>query len=103
METARANFPDFLPALAIDAFAGLRSAEIERLEWQGIVLAAATAVEPDEAKGIEGRKPVECKANALRHSYASYRYAMIADAGRTVSAVKPNRYKTDDLEWIFFG
>jgi len=31
--------PDFLPCLAIGAFAGLRSAEIERLEWTDIDLA----------------------------------------------------------------
>jgi hypothetical protein len=30
--------PEFLPALAIGAFAGLRSAEIERLEWSDIDL-----------------------------------------------------------------
>jgi integrase len=32
--------PEFLPCLAISAFAGLRSAEIERLEWADIDLAA---------------------------------------------------------------
>ncbi|MCX6923423.1 MAG: tyrosine-type recombinase/integrase [Verrucomicrobia bacterium] len=32
--------PDFLPSLAIGAFAGLRSAEIERLTWQDIDLVA---------------------------------------------------------------
>lgn len=30
--------PDFLPALAVQAFAGLRSAEIERLDWRDIRL-----------------------------------------------------------------
>jgi integrase len=30
--------PDFLPCIAIGAFAGLRSAEIERLEWSDIDL-----------------------------------------------------------------
>ncbi len=129
--------PEYLPSLAIGAFAGLRSAEIERLEWKDIDLAArhivvgasraktasrrivplqdnlaawlgpyaerqgkvwpgghdafydaqqaiaqATAVEADEAKGIKTQKPVEWKANALRHSYASYRFALTNDAGR---------------------
>jgi len=32
--------PDFLPCVAIGAFAGLRSAEIERLEWSDIDLAS---------------------------------------------------------------
>ena len=40
LEAARAKFPDFLPCIAIGAFAGLRSAEIERLTWQDIDLTA---------------------------------------------------------------
>jgi len=129
--------PEFRPCLAIGAFAGLRSAEIERLEWDDIDLAgghivvgaskaktasrrvvpiadnltawlvpytgregrvwtgshedyyqaqqetaAATAVEPDPANGVRGQRPVAWKANALRHSYASYRFAQTGDAGR---------------------
>ncbi|MBI4662143.1 MAG: tyrosine-type recombinase/integrase [Verrucomicrobia bacterium] len=129
--------PDFLPCLALGAFAGLRSAEIERLEWSDIDLAgrhitvgadkaktasrrvvpicnnlaawltayaekqgnvwpgghdefyeaqqetaAATEVKADPENGIKGEKPVKWKANALRHSYASYRFAQTGDAGR---------------------
>lgn len=129
--------PEFLPSLAIGAFAGLRSAEIERLTWDEIHLAerfivvgaskaktagrrivpitdnlaewlapyagregnvwtgghdefyeaqqdtaAATAVEADAEKGIKAQPPVKWKANALRHSYASYRFALTNDAGR---------------------
>jgi integrase len=137
LEAARANYPDFVPCLAIGAFAGLRSAEIERLTWQDVDLnarhivvaaskaktasrrivpiadnlaawladhanregkiwrdtsvlfykrqesvAAATEVEAKEEEGIKAQKPVEWKSNALRHSYASYRFAQIGDAGR---------------------
>ena len=138
LEAAGVKYPDYLPALAIGAFAGLRSAEIERLGWQDIDFASrhivvtasnaktasrrivplcdnlaawlapysgreqgkvwpgesilfykrqqqvalATAVEADEAKGIKAQKPVEWKGNALRHSYASYRFALTGDAGR---------------------
>jgi integrase len=129
--------PEYRPCLAIGAFAGLRSAEIGRLEWNDIDLAArhivvgasrsktatrrivpihenlcawlapyagregkiwksgyfpfyraqeaaaaATAVDAGEEKGIKGQKPVAWKANALRHSYASYRFALTGDAGR---------------------
>jgi site-specific recombinase XerD len=129
--------PDFVPSLAIGAFAGLRSAEIERLEWSDIHLAekfivvgaakaktaarrivpihdnlaewlapyaqrqgnvwmgtheefyesqqetaGATKIEPDTEKGIKEQKPVKWKANGLRHSYASYRFALTNDAGR---------------------
>lgn len=138
LEACRANYPDYLPSLAIGAFAGLRSAEIERLTWQEIdfgarhivvaaskaktasrrivplhdnlaawlapysgrqqgkvwpggsvmfyrrqiQVAVATAVAADEASGVKAHKPVEWKQNALRHSYASYRFALTGDAGR---------------------
>lgn len=129
--------PDFLPCLALGAFAGLRSAEIERLEWSDIHLAdrfivvgaskaktagrrivplsdnlaewlapyagrqgnvwtggheefyekqqdtaAATAIKADAEQNISAQKPVKWKANGLRHSYASYRFAITNDAGR---------------------
>ena len=129
--------PEYLPCIAVGAFAGLRSAEIERLEWQDIDLAgrlitvaasksktasrrivpihdnlaqwlapyagregklwphssigfykaqeataAATAIAADDGKGIKAQKAVTWKANALRHSYASYRFALTGDAGR---------------------
>lgn len=138
LAAAQTTVPAFLPCLAIGAFAGLRSAELERLEWSDIDLTArhivvaasksktasrrivpvadnlaewlrpyvgkkqgkvwpgesfqfykrqpevalATAVEADEAKGVKAQKPVEWKGNALRHSYASYRFAQTGDAGR---------------------
>ncbi len=129
--------PEFLPCLAIGAFAGLRSAEIERLDWSEIHLAerfivvgankaktagrrivpihdnlaqwlapyaegsgnvwkgganefykkqkstaSATRIESDANQGVKALDPVKWKANALRHSYASYRFAQIGDAGR---------------------
>ena len=44
--------------------------------------AAATAVKADTETGIKSEQPVKWKANALRHSYASYRFAQTGDAGR---------------------
>ena len=128
---------DFLPCLAIGLFAGLRSAEIERLEWKDIDLeqrhiivgadkaktasrrivpiaanlaewlkpyaertgsvwphvrdwfhkcqlatAAATKIEAQPEKKIAEVKPVKWKANGCRHSFASYSFALCADAGR---------------------
>jgi integrase len=129
--------PDFLPCLALGAFAGLRSAEIERLAWEDIRLAerhivigaskaktasrrvvpisdtlaawlapyaaqtgavwqgtheafyiaqqataAATAVPADAQSGTPAKPAVKWKQNALRHSYASYRFAQTTNAGR---------------------
>jgi integrase len=129
--------PDFLPCVVLGAFAGLRSAEIERLEWQDIHLAekfivigkdkaktasrrivpiadnlaawlapyaektgkvwagtsigfykaeketsADTEIKPNNDKGLKPQKPVKWKANGLRHSAASYMFALSNDAGR---------------------
>lgn len=115
--------PDFLPVLVIGAFAGLRSAEIERLEWSDIHLAEKfIIVGADRSKtasrrvvpvadnlaawlaAYAGRKGkvwtgghdefydaqqetakaagLKWKANALRHSAASYMFALSNDAGR---------------------
>lgn len=119
----RAASPAFLPSLAIGAFAGLRSAEIERLQWSDLDLAAGhIVVGADKAKTASRRVvPISknlavllatyashtgpvwtgthedfyeaqqttaaaagltWKANALRHSFASYRFAQTGDAGR---------------------
>lgn len=115
--------PDFKPVLALQAFAGLRSAEVERLEWSDIHLAerhvvigasraktASRRIAPlsDNAAawladyaGQTGKvwrgshedfyqaqadtaktAGVKWKANALRHSAASYMFALSNDAGR---------------------
>ena len=113
--------PQFLPTLAIGSFAGLRSAELERLEWSDIdlkqrfiVLASVKTktrsrrVVPmtdnlfDWLQPFAGSKGkvwrsgwlykeqqdcaraagVKWKANALRHSFCSYRLAMIQDAAK---------------------
>lgn len=114
---------EFLPCLAIGAFAGLRSAEIERLEWSDIQFSSGSIVvgaskaktasrrvvplSPNLAAWLApyiGRQghiwqgthegyykaqlataelaSVKWKDNALRHSYASYRFALTNDAGR---------------------
>jgi integrase len=115
--------PDFLPLLAIGGLAGLRSAELERLEWGDIDLARrCIVVGASKAKTASRRVVPVCDAlaawlapyagqqgklwpytegahhsrqretakdaklkwrdNALRHSYASYRFAELGDAGR---------------------
>jgi integrase len=166
LEATRTTLPEFLPCIAVGAFAGLRSAEIERLEFEDIDLKArhivvgatkaktasrrivpihenlfawlqsyaektgklwtgssdmfyrtqeavakATATPADEQSGKKGQAPVEWKQNGLRHSYASYRFAQLGDAGRVAgelgnSAVVVHRHyrelvkPADALAWF---
>ncbi len=120
---AAAAATEFLPCIAIGAFSGLRSAEIERLAWEDIRLAERhIIIGKDQAKTASRRVVPVCEAlaawlagyasrtgliwkgghesfyhaqqaaasaagmkwkqNALRHSYASYRFALVTDAGR---------------------
>ncbi|NBV23383.1 MAG: hypothetical protein EBS05_15870 [Proteobacteria bacterium] len=115
--------PDCLPCLALGAFAGLRSAEIERLAWADIHLAERLIIIGKKIAKTPSRRVVpisdnlaawltpytqrtgtvwqgthegfyeaqqataaaagmKWKQNALRHSYASYRFALTNDAGR---------------------
>jgi integrase len=144
--------PDFLPSLAIGAFAGLRSAEVERIEWPDVDLVArhivvgasraktasrrivpmqdnlAAWLAPyakrtgkvwpglhdefyDQQQATAKAAGVEWKANALRHSYASYRFAQTGDAGRVAGelgnspAVVHRHYKelvrsSDAVKWF---
>ena len=107
-----------LPLLLIGGFAGLRVAEIKRLEWKAVDLErkiitlradqAKTASRrivpisdglaawlrplPQEGKVVPERAPdltklaeklaMEWPRNALRHSYISYRLAIVKDAAR---------------------
>jgi integrase len=112
----------FLPCLAIGAFAGLRSAEIQRLKWsdidsaqghivvsQGIAKTASRRIVPirknlaawlapfakqtglvwqggdfSKAQTRTARAAgLKWKQNGLRHSCASYLFALVGDAGRT--------------------
>ncbi len=118
-----AALPDFLPALAIGAFAGLRTAEIERIDWREVHLAERfIEVTAGNAKTASrrivpitdnlamwlapyanrtglvwlGGKTVICdvqsdtaeaagvkwKKNGLRHSFISYRLALVKNAAQ---------------------
>lgn len=114
---------EFLPVIVLGAFAGLRSAEIERLNWEDLSFDDShVVVGKDKAKTASRRvvpiwdncaewlaqyqnctgkiwvsgeskfhkmqrliaegAGVPWKSNALRHSYASYRFAQTSDAGK---------------------
>lgn len=111
--------PEMLPFLAIAAFAGVRAAEIQRLDWSEVgseyititkgkaktsqrrlvpVLPALTAwlapyrkpagkVVPyknvsNELFKLAKKAAVKWKQNALRHSFISYRLAIVQDVGK---------------------
>jgi integrase len=66
--------PDFLPCLALGAFAGLRSAEIERLTWEDIHLAERhIVIGADKAKTASRRVvPVSDTLAAWLAPYAAH-------------------------------
>lgn len=66
--------PEYLPALAIQAFAGLRSAEVERLEWKDVRLAEGfVEISAGKAKTRSRRLVPLC--DALRQWLAPYAHA----------------------------
>jgi len=135
---------DFLPCILLGGFAGLRSAEIERLDWSAIDLKDKTVTVSVTESKTGGRRIVPMaqnladwlapyaehqgpiwkglhdafydaqeatieaanqladkkgralpkmrwKANALRHSFATYRLAEIGDAGRVATELGNSR------------
>ena len=71
-ELLAAASPDFLPVIALGAFAGLRTAEIERLEWRDIDLAGGFVhVSADKAKTASRRLvPIQANLSAWLSTYA---------------------------------
>jgi len=57
LETARNQAPDVLPMLAVGAFAGLRDAEIKRLDWSEVDLARGH-IEVTAAKAKSARRRI---------------------------------------------
>ncbi|MBL9169898.1 MAG: tyrosine-type recombinase/integrase [Verrucomicrobiales bacterium] len=118
--------PNYRPCLALQGLAGLRSNEVERIEWSDIDLKTDTIVISRGVAKTASRRTIpigkslslwllgkkartgkvwkgthdqfyqlQCAAattagvkwkhNGLRHSYASYRFALVPDAGKIAS------------------
>ncbi len=59
---------DFLPLLALGAFAGLRTAEVERIEWRDIDLAGGFITVP----ATEQKRKYAPRANRIQLSTVAY-------------------------------
>ena len=58
--------PEMIPWLAIAGFAGLRTAELDRLDWQNVNLAAGLVTVTPEAAKMRRQRHVSLAANAVQ-------------------------------------
>jgi integrase len=79
LETAHQHLPDVLPMLAIGAFAGLRDAEIKRLDWSEVDLARGH-IEVKAAKAKSARRrivPIQPNLAAWLRPYSGMTGALV--------------------------
>src|SRR5262249_8922558 len=84
LEAANRITPDVLPALAIGAFAGLRDAEIRRLDW-GEVSLARGHIEVKAAKAKSARRrlvPIQPNLAAWLRPYAKMKGRLVPEGSR---------------------
>ena len=84
LESARCISPDVLPMLVIGAFAGLREAEIQRLEWSEVDFARGH-IEVTAAKAKSARRrivPIQPNLAAWLRPYAAMKGAVAPEGSR---------------------
>jgi len=84
LDTANRNAPDVVPMLAIGAFAGLRDAEIKRLDWNEVDLARGH-IEVKAAKAKSARRrivPIQLNLAAWLRSYAGMKGPLVPIGAR---------------------
>jgi integrase len=84
LEAAQRTAPDVLPMLAIGAFAGLRDAEIKRLDWSEVDLARGH-IEVKAAKAKTARRriiPIQPNLSAWLSPYASMKGNVVPEGRR---------------------
>ncbi|HJY53662.1 MAG TPA: hypothetical protein VKD89_06530 [Candidatus Udaeobacter sp.] len=84
LETATQRAPDVLPILAIGAFAGLRDAEIKRLDWGEVDLARGH-IEVKAAKAKSARRrivPIQANLAAWLLPYSGLTGQVVPDGAR---------------------
>jgi len=91
LEAASSVAPDVLPMLAIGAFAGLREAEIQRLDWSEVDLARGH-IEVEAAKAKSARRrivPIQPNLAAWLQSYSGMTGSVVpAGARRKLARVR---------------
>jgi integrase len=84
LDAANRNAPDVLPMLAIGAFAGLRDAEIKRLDWSEVDLARGH-IEIKAAKAKSARRriiPIQPNLAEWLRSYAAMKDSVVPEGAR---------------------
>jgi integrase len=84
LESANSNAPDVLPMLAIGAFAGLREAEIQRLDWSEVdVTRQHIEVTAAKAKSAKRRiVPIQPNLLAWLQPYTGMKGAVVPKGAR---------------------
>ena len=94
-----ASSPDFLPALVLGAFAGLRSAEIERLEWSDIDFAEGQIVMAKSKTKTRARRTIPIQPN-LAEWLAPYKgYAGKVWGGAWLYRAQEDATKMAGIKW----
>ena len=84
LDAANLNAPDVLPMLAIGAFAGLRDAEIKRLDWSEVDL-ARRHIEIKAAKAKSARRriiPIQPNLAEWLRPYAAMKNSVVPEGAR---------------------
>ena len=103
LETARSQSPDVLPMLAVGGFAGLRDAEIKRLDWGEVDLARGH-IEVTAAKAKSARRrivPIQANLMAWLRPYSGMK-GRLAPVGARKKLVRV-RKSAGLLKWPHNG
>jgi integrase len=92
LKVCKAQFPEILPAVALQLFTGIRTSEVTRLEWKDVRLGSLVNIEPQVAKTSE-RRVIDWWPEALTHW-------MPAKAGEGPVTVQPKSYEAHKWQLI---
>jgi site-specific recombinase XerD len=88
LAAAAQHYPEFVPSLAVCLFAGLRSSEAERLEWQDVDL-AARVINLDAAK----TKTANGRTTPISDNLAAWLAPYVSQTGKLWTDTTDNFYR----------